>query len=350
MQITDIPVDGYERVVKAEDPESGLRALIGVHDTTLGPALGGLRMWNYEKEEDALTDVLRLSRGMTYKSAVANTGLGGGKSVIIGDSWTQKSEALFLAMGKFVDSLNGLYVTAEDVGTCTDDMVIVRKATTRVAGLPRELGGSGDPSPSTARGTFLSIKHCLERIHGSDDLAGRRIAIQGLGHVGQPLCKMLIEEGASIVGCDVVAEYVEWAKNEVRAEIVDCEKIFDVECDVFSPNALGAILNDETVGRLRTKIVCGAANNQLAEERHGVELKERGILYAPDFVVNAGGIINVGVEVRPEGYDEELAKQKVDGIVDSLRAVLDTADAEKIPTQAAAERVAERRIAEAKKG
>jgi leucine dehydrogenase len=348
MKITDIPVEGYERVAKAEDPESGLRALIAVHDTTLGPALGGLRMWNYARDDDALVDVLRLSKGMTYKSAVANTGLGGGKSVIMGDSRTQKSEALFLAMGRFVDSFDGKYVTAEDVGTCVDDMVIVRRATERVAGLPRGMGGSGDPSPSTARGTWLSIKHCVERVHGSGEMAGRTVALQGVGHVGQPLARMLHEEGAKLVVCDVAPEYLEWAKKEVDATVVDPGAIYDVECDVFSPNALGAILNDETIPRLRTRIVAGAANNQLLEPRHGEMLAERGILYAPDFVVNAGGIINVSVEVRPEGYDEELARVKIDGIVDALRDVLDTAEREGITTHAAAEKVGDRRIAAAK--
>jgi leucine dehydrogenase len=348
MNITEIEVEGYERVAKAWDRESGLTALIAVHDTTLGPALGGLRMWNYDREEDALVDVLRLSRGMTYKSAVANTGLGGGKSVIIGDAWTQKTEALFLAMGRFVDDFDGKYITAEDVGTCTDDMVIVKRTTDRVAGLPFDLGGSGDPSPATARGTYLSIKHCLERVQGSSDLAGKRIALQGVGHVGQPLARMLKDEGAELIVCDVVADYLEWAKREVDAEVVDPDAIYGVECDVFSPNALGAILNDDTIPQLKTRIIAGAANNQLLEPRHGEQLKELGILYAPDFVVNAGGIINVSVEVGPEGYDADVAKKKIDGIVDSLRAVLDTADEEGITPLDAAEKVAERNIAAAK--
>ncbi len=348
MQITDIPVEGYERVAKAEDPESGLKALIAVHDTTLGPALGGLRMWDYAQDDDALFDVLRLSKGMTYKSAVANTGLGGGKSVIIGDSRKMKSEALFLAMGRFVDNFDGKYVTAEDVGTCVEDMTIVMQATKNVAGLPMEHGGSGDPSPATARGTFLSIKHCLGRVQGSEDLSGKVIALQGVGHVGQYLAKMLADEGAKLVVCDVVPEYLEWATKEVGATVVEPNAIYGVECDVFSPNALGAILNDETIPQLKTNIVAGASNNQLLEERHGAMLAARDVLYAPDFVVNAGGIIRVSVEVRPEGFDEETARKKVDGIEQALKDVLDTAEAENITTHEAAVMVGDRNLAAAK--
>jgi len=348
MKITDIQVDGYERVARCEDPESGLIAFIGVHDTTLGPALGGLRMWKYAGGEDeALTDVLRLSRGMTFKSAVARTGLGGGKSVIYADSRTDKSKALFEAFGRFVDSFGGAYITAEDVGTTVDDLLVVRNTTKYVTGLPREMGSSGDPSPYTALGTFEGIRVSVAEKLGSPDLTGRVVAIQGPGHVGYPLARSLHEAGAKLVVCDIDGGNVERCVREFGAELVDVDAIYDVECDVYAPCALGATLNDDTIPRLRCQVVAGCANNQLADEvRHDNMLADRGILYAPDYVINAGGIINVSIEVEPQGYDERRALEKISNIPRALKDVYARAKAEGITTAEAAQKVAESILAE----
>ncbi len=348
MKITEIPCPGYEKVVKCEDPRSGLRALISVHDTTLGPALGGLRMWPYLSEQEALTDVNRLSQGMTYKSAVAETGLGGGKSVIIGNPKTDKSEALFRAMGRFVQSLDGLYTTAEDVGTHVQDMVIVRKETKHVTGLPREMSSSGDPSPFTGLGVFLGIKACVEK-SGGKDLKGVRIAIQGCGNVARYLCEHLAKTGAKLFVTDIVAEKAQMMVDKHRAELVPAEEIYDLPCDVFAPCALGAVINDDTIPRLKCRIVAGGANNVLLSEQHGDRLRERGIIYAPDFVINAGGIINVSVELEPNGYNEERSFQKVTNIYNAVKDILETADRENIASNRAAILLAERKIAEGRK-
>jgi len=348
MKITEIPYDGYEKVVKCEDPKSGLRAIISVHDTTLGPALGGLRMWPYLSEQEALTDVNRLSQGMTFKSAVADTGLGGGKAVIIGNPKTDKSEALFRSMGKFVDSLKGLYTTAEDVGTNVQDMVIVRKETKHVTGLPREMGSSGDPSPYTAIGVFLGIKACVEKA-GLKDLKDVTIAIQGCGNVARFLCDHLAEAGAKLFVTDIIPEKAQLMVDKHGATAVSPDEIYDLECDVFAPCALGAVINDDTIPRLNCKIVAGGANNVLLTEAHGDRLRERGIIYAPDFVINAGGIINVSVELEPKGYNEERARQKVNNIYDAVRDILVTADRENIAANRAAILLAERKIEEGRK-
>ncbi len=348
MKITEIPRPGYEKVVRCEDPKSGLRAIISVHDTTLGPALGGLRMWPYLSEQEALTDVNRLSQGMTYKSAVAETGLGGGKSVIIGNPKTDKSEALFRAMGKFVESLGGLYTTAEDVGTNVQDMVTVRKETKHVTGLPREMGSSGDPSPFTGLGVFLGIKACVEK-GGGKDLKGVRIAVQGCGNVARYLCEHLSKAGAKLFVTDIVAEKAQMMVDKHGAQLVPPEEIYDLPCDVFAPCALGAVINDDTIPRLKCRIVAGGANNVLLTEQHGDRLRERNILYAPDFVINAGGIINVSVELEPKGYNEERSFQKVTNIYNAVRDILETADREKIASNRAAILLAERKIAEGRK-
>jgi len=345
MKIEAIPTEGYERVVKCEDAESGLKAVIAVHNTHLGPALGGLRMWPYQSWDDALFDVRRLSRGMTYKSAVADTGLGGGKSVIIGNPRTDKSEALFRAMGRFVDSLEGKYVTAEDVGTTVDDMVNVRKETTRVTGLPKSMGSSGDPSPWTALGTFLGIKACLGEVFDSESFEGRTIAIQGCGHVGQYLIEHLHEAGAKMKIADIATDKVEALAAKYGAEIVAPDDILFQECDVLAPCALGAVVNDESLPKLNTKIIAGAANNILLREEHGQRLREMGILYAPDYVINAGGIINVSIEVEGE-YDEDRARAKVENIYVALKKIFAMAKAEDIPTNIASNRVAEERLAQ----
>jgi leucine dehydrogenase len=343
MKIDMIPTEGYERVVKCQDPESGLKAVIAIHDTTLGPALGGLRMWPYATWDDAIFDVLRLSKGMTYKSAVADTGLGGGKSVIIGNPKTDKTEALFRAMGRFVDSQEGQYITAEDVGTCVDDMVIVREETKYVTGLPRSMGSSGDPSPWTALGTFLGIKACLEEVFGSGDFTDRTVAIQGCGHVGQYLADHLHEAGAKLIIADISQDKVNAVAQKTGAKIVDATEIVSTKCDVFAPCALGAIINDESLPTLNTKIVAGAANNVLLGEEHGQRLKEAGILYAPDYVINAGGIINVSIEVEGE-YDEEKSRQKVENIYVALKRVFEISRTEGISTNEASNRLAKERL------
>ncbi|MEM7261252.1 MAG: Glu/Leu/Phe/Val dehydrogenase dimerization domain-containing protein, partial [Planctomycetota bacterium] len=349
MELIEIPVDGYERVVKCHDPESGLRAIIGVHDTTLGPALGGLRMWPYETEDEALTDVLRLSRGMTYKSAVANTGLGGGKSVIIGNAKTDKSEALFRAMGRFVDSFDGMYTTAEDVGIGIRELEWIREETNHVTGLSRASGSSGNPSPFTARGVTRGLRAVTEEAFGTSRLDGFHYAIQGLGHVGMEIARGLSIMGSFVTVADIDEEKIAEFTSLPGVEAVDPDKIYDVECDVFVPCALGGILDDNTIPRLRCKAVAGAANNQLlVEDTHAKMLKDRGILYAPDYVINAGGIVNVSVEVGEGGYDERAAVQKIENIYTALQEVFATARQEDITTAEAADRVAEQRLEEAR--
>ncbi len=349
MKITEIPCDGYETVVRCDDPDSGLKALISVHDTTLGPALGGMRMWSYLSDQEALTDVNRLSKGMTYKSAVADTGLGGGKSVIIANSKTDKSEKLFRAMGRFVASIEGKYTTAEDVGTSVDDMVIVRQETKHVTGLPREMGSSGDPSPYTALGCFLGMQACVEKGLGTSDFKDVRVALQGCGQVARYLAGHLTKAGAKLIVADIVKEKAQLLVDQYGAEVVAPEDIYDVECEVYAPCALGATVNDDTVPRLKAKIVAGAANNQCLTVEHGDRLRERGVIYAPDFVINAGGIINVSVELEPNGYNEERALVKVRNIHDAVMDILKTADEEGIATNRAAILLAERKIADAKK-
>ncbi|KXG78604.1 Leucine dehydrogenase [Fervidicola ferrireducens] len=330
---------GHEEVVFCNDPESGLKAIIAVHNTNLGPALGGCRMWSYDSEEDAIRDVLRLSRGMTYKNAMMNLPLGGGKSVIIGDPRKDKSEKLFRAFGKFVNSLGGKYITAEDVGTCPEDMRYVAQETSYVAGLD---GKSGDPSPITAFGVFLGIKACCEWVYGNDDLKGKVVAIQGLGHVGMELVRLLTEAGAKLVVTDIYSDRIDEAKEKYGVEAVDPDKIFDVACDIFAPCALGAVINENTVDRLRCKIVAGAANNQLKDESFAERLAKRGILYAPDYVINGGGVINVSIEVSGEIYSRELVNEKLKIIPKRLKEVFEFAEKEKVTTARAADMIAER--------
>ena len=338
MEITDLDVEGYERVVRAIDPQSGLRAIISVHDTTLGPALGGMRLWPYESEENAVTDVLRLSKGMTYKSAVAHTGLGGGKSVVIASA-DDKDEALFLAMGRFVDALGGQYITAEDVNTTVPDLEIVRRSTRYVTGLSRGDGGSGNPSPYTAYGVYLGVRAACGWKLGSDDLSGRVVAIQGVGAVGSELCRRVAAAGAKTFVADQNEERVQRMVDEHGAEAVPQSEILKVESDVFAPCALGAVINDDTIGTLGCKIVAGAANNILLESRHGAELFEREILYAPDYVINAGGIINVSAEFADGGYDQTEALRRIERIPQALKEVWTISMAERIPSSLAADRL-----------
>ncbi len=349
MEITRLPHEGYEEVYRAVDDRTGLKAFIAVHDTTLGPTLGGCRMWHYSRDEDAITDVLRLSRGMTYKSAVARTGLGGGKAVIVGDPKTQKTEQLFRSMGRFIHTLGGRYTTAEDVGTNEADMLVMREVTPYVSGLPRIKGGSGDPSPFTALGCFVGLRAAVEEAFGSDDLTGKKVAIQGVGNVGFHLGKHLAEAGAELFVTDVNAERLKEAADELGATVVDPREIYAIECDIFSPNALGAVINDRTVPQLKCKVVAGGANNQLAEVRHGEALLEKGIVYAPDFVLNAGGIINVSVEFMPGGYDEEASLKRVNNIRQAMKDIFATAKAQQIPTNRAAIVLAEKIISEGRR-
>jgi leucine dehydrogenase len=335
---------GHERVLICSNPAVGLRAIIAVHSTVLGPGLGGVRMWNYPSEEEALTDVLRLSRGMTYKAAAAGLNLGGGKAVILGDPKTHKSEALFRAFGRFVDSLGGLYIAAEDVGTDMEDMELVFTESRWVTGVSPAHGGSGDPSPVTAYGTLQGIKAAVKWRFSAGDLKGRKVAIQGLGSVGHHLAGYLAQEGAKLFGCDIDGDAAAQAK-QLGVEIVPPDQIFDVECDIFAPCALGAVLNDDTIPRLRCQIVAGAANNQLADEkRHAAMLDQHGIVYAPDFVINAGGLINVYNELLG-GYNRERALRMTRGIYLNLTRVFETAKREGTSTALAADHVAEERIA-----
>ncbi|MBX5477336.1 MAG: Glu/Leu/Phe/Val dehydrogenase [Clostridia bacterium] len=338
---TNAAHDGHEQVVFCRDEASGLRAIIAIHSTALGPALGGCRMWPYASEEEALFDVLRLSRGMTYKNAAMGLNFGGGKSVIIADPRKDKTEALFRAFGRFVQSLGGRYYTAEDVGINSDDLIYVRQETDYVLGLPE---ASGDPSPATAFGVFCGIRACLEEAYGSDDPAGRTVAIQGAGHVGYHLAKLLVEAGARVVIADIFEDKVRRAVEDLGVETVPADAIYDVECDVFAPCALGAVINDETIPRLKCRIVAGSANNQLAEPRHGDRLQELGILYAPDYVINGGGVINVASEFNPGGYNRDHSYRKIAGIGDKLREIFAIARREGIPTYRAADVLAEERI------
>lgn len=333
----------HEQVVFCTNKNVGLKAIIAIHNTALGPALGGTRMWNYKNEEEALVDVLRLSKGMTYKAAAAGLNLGGGKAVIIGDPKTQKSEALFRAFGQFVNSLNGRYITAEDVGTTERDMEYVFMETPWVTGIPKALGGSGDPSPFTAHGIFMGIKASVKEKLGADSLKGVRVAVQGLGNVGYHLCQYLSKEGAVLTVTDIDQEKVKRVSDQLGAKAVAPEEIISVECDVFSPCALGAVINDQSIGQLKAKIVCGGANNQLAEPRHGDMLREMGILYAPDYVTNAGGLMNVFVEL--ESYSSERAFEKTKQVYDNLMKVFAIAKRDGISTHVAADRMAEERIA-----
>lgn len=357
MEITEIQVDGYEKVVRCRDRSSSLHALIAVHDTTLGPALGGMRMLPYTSEDEALFDVLRLSEGMTYKSACAETGLGGGKSVIIGDPKTLKKPDLLKAMGRFVDKLDGRYITAEDMNIGIADLEIVRTQTKWVTGLSRETGSSGNPSPYTAHGVLVGLEAVAEELWKSPSLKGKHVLIQGVGAVGGRLAELLEEKGARLTICDINEAKVEELKKKRGYETVADGKHLDVACDIYAPCARGAGLNESSIPKLKCKAIGGAANNQLLDwtGRDGKNvsaakaLKERGILYAPDFVINAGGIINVSVELLPGGYNEATSLKKIENIRANLRRVFEIARGEGLTTAEAAVRLAKARIAEGKK-
>ena len=333
----------HEQVLFCQDKATGLKAIIAVHNTVLGPSLGGTRMWEYKTESEALTDVLRLSRGMTYKSSLAGLNLGGGKAVIIGNSRTDKSEALFRRFGKFVDSLAGKYITAEDVGISTREMEWVALETEHCAGLPEYMGGSGDPSPVTAYGVYMGIKASAKHQYGSDSLNGKRVLVQGVGHVGATLVDLLKKEGAHVMISDIFEDKIAAVVKEHQVEVVPIENVYSVDMDIYSPCALGATVNDETLQELKCSIICGAANNQLADEQiHGQAVKDKGIIYAPDYLVNAGGIINCYWEVI--GYNEDAARSQTEGIYDTTLNIFKKSADENIPTYLAANKLAEARI------
>jgi glutamate dehydrogenase/leucine dehydrogenase len=333
---------GHEQVVLCHDAATGLRAIIAVHSTVLGPGLGGTRFRAYASDEEALDDVLRLSRGMTYKNAAAGLDLGGGKAVIIGEPRGLRSEGLIRAYGRFVHSLNGRYRTAEDVGTTQADMDLVRRETPYVTGTSLSLGGSGDPSPATALGCTHAMRAVAERLWGDPDLGGRHVVVSGVGKVGSALVGHLVEAGARVTVADVVDAAVRRVVDRHGVDAVAVDDVHAVPCDIYAPCALGGVLNERTIPELRCAAVVGSANNQLAEEADAKRIADAGVLYAPDFVVNAGGVINIAEELR--GYDGERARAALARIHDNTAAVLDTAEAEGLTTAEAAERVAERRI------
>jgi len=332
----------YEQLVFCHDRETGLKAIIGIHDTTLGPALGGARMWPYKSEQEAVEDVLRLARGMTYKAAAAGLNLGGGKSVIIGNSREDKNPGLLRAFGRFVDSLGGRYITAEDVGTCQKDMDIIAGETKYVTGKDPSSGGSGDPSPFTALGVLYGIKAAVNYVYGSESLAGKRVAVQGTGNVGYHLCSLLHKEGAKLIATDINKESLHAVVKEFDAQVAGTDEIYSKECDIFAPCALGGVINDETIKKLKCRIIAGSANNVLLEPRHGKLLHDKGILYVPDYVINAGGLINVSGEL--EGYNRQRVLKKVEKIYDNVARVLSIARQENIATYLAADRLAEERL------
>jgi leucine dehydrogenase len=332
----------YEQIVFCQDKATGLRAIVAIHDTTLGPALGGCRMYPYASEDEAIVDVLRLARGMTYKAAASGLNLGGGKSVILGDPERDKSEELLRSFGRYIETLGGRYIVAEDVGTSTEDMEHIRIETSHVVGVDVTHGGSGDPSPFTALGVLHGMRACTEEVFGSPSLEGRTVAVQGLGHVGYRLCELLYEQNAYLIVTDLREEVLERAVWEFGAKAVECDEILAIPCDIFAPCALGAVVNDESLPNFRCSIIAGSANNVLLEARHGAALAQRGILYAPDYVINAGGLINVADEL--EGYNQTRATKRVARIYDSVKRIIAISKRDGVPTNVAADTLALERI------
>lgn len=340
---------GHEEVVFISEPSCGLKAIIAIHDTTLGPALGGTRMWPYASEEEAIEDVLRLSKGMTYKAAVSGLNLGGGKAVIIGDPKTDKSEALFRAYGRFIESLNGRYITAEDVNISVANIDDIYTETNYVCGIAKASGGSGNPAPYTALGVFRGMEASATKVWGSrDSLRGKTVGIQGVGSVGIELAKLVTEAGANIIYTDISEENLQRMKERFPgATYVAPDDIYSAEMDIYAPCALGATINDNTIGQLKCKIVNGAANNQLAEDRHGQELKDRGILYAPDYLINAGGLMNVSIEF--EGWNDYKSRRMIDTIYDTTLRIFEMSEERNIPVNEATDLLAEERLESMKK-
>lgn len=333
----------HEQVVFCQDKETGLKAIIAIHNTILGPSLGGTRMWNYQTEEAALRDVLRLSRGMTYKASISGLNLGGGKAVIIGDSYKDKSESLFRRFGRFVDSLGGKYITAEDVGISPKDMEYVHMETNHVSGLPKSLGGSGDPSPVTAYGVFVGMKAAAKFAWGKDTLKGKKVVVQGVGHVGEYLVDHLTREGAKVVVTDINEERLKKVSEKYKTDVVLGDDLYDLKMDIYAPCALGATVNSNTISRLKCEIIAGAANNQLEdEELHGNMVMEKGLIYAPDFLINAGGLISVNSEVY--NLTKERTLEMTEKIYDSVLNILSFSRDNKISTSTAALQLAKARI------
>ena len=348
MDIFDYMNSGdYEQLLFSVDKSTGLKTIICIHDTTLGPALGGVRMWSYAREEDAIVDVLRLGRAMTYKSSAAGLDLGGGKAVLIGNPLKDKSEALFKSLGKAVDSLGGRYIATDDVGTAMKDLEQIRTTTQFVLGLPLHLGGSGDSTMPTAHGVVRGMQACAKEVFGKTDLKGKVVAVQGVGKVGSNVVRLLHEAGAKIIVTDINKAYVQAIVKETGAAAVDPDAILTTKCDIFSPCALGAILNSKNIARLRCQIVCGAANNQLEAENNGEEIQKRDILYCPDYIANAGGVINLALELT--GYDADVSYEKIEHIFDTATAVIARSKKQKIPTSRAADLIAEERVAASRK-
>jgi len=333
----------HEQVVFCHDPHSNLKAIIAIHNTTLGPALGGTRMWNYNSDDDAVVDALRLSRGMTYKAAISGLNLGGGKAVIIGDP-SLKGEALWRRYGKFVNSLNGKYITAEDVNTSASDMEFIHQETKHVTGIPEYMGGSGDPSPFTAYGVFVGMKACAHKRWGNDSLSGKKVLVQGVGHVGHYLVGHLIEAGAKVYISDINKDRIKETTNKFNVEFIEPAEMLNVDMDIYAPCALGATINTESIPTLTCSIIAGAANNQLADEKiHGRQLIEKGIIYAPDFLINAGGLVNVAAEASGS-YNREKVTNDVEKIYNRILAIFSLSEKEDITTQEAAIQIAQKRI------
>ncbi|WP_033956289.1 Glu/Leu/Phe/Val family dehydrogenase [Psychroserpens jangbogonensis] len=335
--------DNHEQIVFCNDKDTGLKAIIGIHNTVLGPALGGTRMWNYNNEWEALNDVLRLSRGMTFKSAITGLNLGGGKAVIIGDAKTQKTPELMKKFGEFVHSLNGRYITAEDVGMTTADMDLVREVTPYVTGISESKGGAGNPSPITAYGVFMGMKAAAKFKFGSDVLEDKSVFVQGIGHVGEALVEHLVNEGANVTIADINQERLEIVKSKYDVSIYNGQDIYSEDMDIYAPCALGATINDDTIFKLKAQVIAGAANNQLAiEDKHSNLLQERGIVYAPDFLINAGGIINVYAEL--ENYDKQEIVRKTENIYNTTLEILERAKNSQVTANVAALSIAKERI------
>ena len=334
---TDLSIDGYERVLYCENEKVGLKAWVALHSTKLGPALGGCRMWNYRSADEALNDALRLGKAMTYKNSLANLDFGGGKATIWGDSRTQKTEELLEAMGECVEYLDGSYITAEDVGMTFDDMKVFRRKTSYIPSIV-----AGDPAPTTAKGVFFGIQAVCAHL-GISDLTGLHVALQGTGAVGSALVEFLVDSGCLVTATDVNNEALYEVRDTYGINIVDPNNIYDIECDIFSPCALGGIINDDTINRLKVLAVAGSANNQLAEERHAELLLEKGILYAPDYAINAGGVILLSGET-PEGFDQNIVDEKLDGIGPTLTKIFERSVSENVPTTVVADKLAEERL------
>ncbi|CAA0203068.1 Glu/Leu/Phe/Val family dehydrogenase [Tenacibaculum maritimum] len=340
--------DGHEQIVFCNDEDTGLKAIIGIHNTVLGPALGGTRMWQYNNEWEALNDVLRLSRGMTFKAAITGLNLGGGKAVIIGDAKTQKNDALMRKFGEYVNSLSGKYITAEDVGMETRDMDIIREVTPHVTGISESKGGAGNPSPVTAYGVYMGMKAASKYQFGADNLEGKKVLVQGVGHVGETLVKHITDEGGQVFLNDINEARLAELSKKYNANVILGNDIYGLDVDIYAPCALGATINDSTINQLKAKVIAGAANNQLADEiKHGKMLKDKGIAYAPDFLINAGGIINVYAEL--EGYNRDEINRKTENIYNTTLDIFNLSAKEDITTHNAALNIAQSRINTRKK-